>query len=199
MNWQSEDNQFVAAAKNGDQQAFSELVKRHRRLIYSIAYKITLCEEDSLDVTQDVYLKLVAKLHEYDGAGNFRAWLATITARTAIDFLRKAHHKEESVEPIILEELLEQNNKQSQNNPRDQFDRTFQKEKIELAMHHLSPQQRAILTLRLREEMEPKEIGERMGIAGKQVRTQLHRAICKLKEVIQIKESTEGQNYNESQ
>ena len=45
-----EDNRLVAAAASGDQEAFTVLVERYRRYIYTIAFKVVLDEDDALDI-----------------------------------------------------------------------------------------------------------------------------------------------------
>ena len=183
-----DDNILVEAALNGDQEAFAELFRRYRRYVYTIAYKITMHEDDALDVTQNVFLTLAEKLGAYEGRGTFRAWLAAITARQAYSHQRRAEHqRRKAVELQVVEELRNVVTPEDRNNPRLAFETEERLRLVDQAMVALSPQQRAILTLRLKEGMRPAEIAERLGIAGKQVRSQLHRAIKKIREMLQRK------------
>ena len=86
-----------------------------------------------------------------------------------------------------MEELRNVVTPEDRNNPRLAFETEERLRLVDQAMVALSPQQRAILTLRLKEGMRPAEIAERLGIAGKQVRSQLHRAIKKIREMLQRK------------
>ena len=183
-----DDNILVEAALNGDQEAFAQLFKRYRRYVYTIAYKITMHEDDALDVTQNVFLMLAEKLGAYEGRGTFRAWLAAITPRQASSHQRRAEHqRRKAVELQVVEELRNVVTPEDRNNPRLAFETEERLRLVDQAMVALSPQQRAILTLRLKEGMRPAEIAERLGIAGKQVRSQLHRAVKKIREVLSRK------------
>jgi RNA polymerase sigma-70 factor (ECF subfamily) len=179
-----EDNRLATAAANGDQEAFSILVKRYRPYVYRIAYKITLHEDDALDITQNVFVRLVEKIHYFNGRGRFRAWLATIAAREAINWLRSPSRREASTEPQVLAGLSDERQGRERSNPRDVLETVQRRQLVEGAMAHLSAQQRAIIALRLGEDMGPKEIAERLGLPARQVRLQLHRAIAKIRQAL---------------
>ncbi len=176
-----EDYELAMAAARGDREAFDTLVKRHYRAIYAIAYKIALHEERALDITQDVLVRLSQKVGDYRGEGRFGAWLATMTARVAVDYLRRSKPRESSTDPVKLTVISDIRGPVEERTPRDTLQTVRDLERIEAAMQELSPQQRAILSLNLREELGPKEIGERLDIPARQVRNQLHRAIGRLR------------------
>ncbi|NPU99736.1 MAG: RNA polymerase sigma factor, partial [Candidatus Omnitrophica bacterium] len=74
-----DDEQLAGLASQGDQEALAALAVRHRRWIYTVAYRIALREPDALDITQNVLLKLVSAIRSYQVPGNFRAWLTVLT------------------------------------------------------------------------------------------------------------------------
>src|SRR5262245_22077598 len=73
-----------------DQQASDEFVERYGRKIYSWCRKWNLQEADAEDVTQDVLLRLAAKMRHfaYDPARSFRGWLRTLTHNAWYDFVQ---------------------------------------------------------------------------------------------------------------
>ncbi|MFH1741557.1 MAG: sigma-70 family RNA polymerase sigma factor [bacterium] len=150
-----------------------------------IAYKIALHEQDALDITQNVFMRLVEKIGEFDisGRANFRGWLATISARKAIDHLRRVKRRETSVDRETLEAVRDEH---AVNNPRDTLDAAERRRLVELAMAQLPPQQRAIIALRLSEDMDHREIAECLGIPLGQVRSQSWRAVAKIREELKI-------------
>jgi len=68
-------------AAPADQEAWNEFVERYGRRIYGWCRRWDLQEADAEDVTQDVLLRLAAKLRDfaYDPSRSFRAWLKTLT------------------------------------------------------------------------------------------------------------------------
>jgi RNA polymerase sigma-70 factor (ECF subfamily) len=71
-----------------DPAAWAEFVEHYGRKVLAWCRKWGLQQADAEDVTQDVLLKLAARMRqfEYDPARSFRAWLKTVTQRTLIDF-----------------------------------------------------------------------------------------------------------------
>lgn len=158
----------------------------NKRMVYSIAYKITLNEEDALDATQNVFARLVEKIGLYEGRGDFRSWLATFAAHEAINLMRRpSHSRETATEPGILTAAIEDKNEQVSGNPQNSIETQEQRNLVESAIQELSPQQRAIFALRWREDISPKEIAERMGIPAGQVRSQLCFAISRIRATLE--------------
>jgi len=180
-----DDDQLAVASARGDQEAFTVLMTRYRRHIYSIAYKITLNREDALDVTQNVLLHLGRRIRKYRPTGRFRSWAGVIAAREAIDFLRRPCHREQTAESASLERLSHEGSNRSHGEARQALEAKEQKDLVEEAMKGLSPQQRAIVTLQLSEDLGPAEIARHLGLRAKQVRSQLHRAIQRIRTILE--------------
>lgn len=190
------DRTLAKAAAQGDEAAFEALVERYRRYIYAIAWKITLHQDDALDVTQDVLTLLAERIGQWRGDGALRSWLAAIAARAALDFMRRKRRvPEEALDPEAMELALNGSraghgmgwSTLAADDPRAAAERTEQRELVGAAMEGLSPQQRAIFWLRWKEDLGPGEIAERLDLAPGQVRVQLHRAIERLRDTVEKK------------
>src|SRR6516165_5287111 len=74
-----------------DQAAWDEFVERYSPKIYSWCRRWNLQEADAQDVTQDVLLRLAAKMRTfaYDPSGSFRGWLKTLAHHAWHDFVKK--------------------------------------------------------------------------------------------------------------
>lgn len=179
-----DDGTLAARAATGDQAAFTALIERYRRYIYTIAYKIALNEDDALDITQNVYARLVERIGDYEGRGSFKSWLAVMTSREAISFLRRSSRREEPTAPEIIEDLAMELTASASIDVRAALDVEQRRRLVEQAMKSLSPQQRAIVALRLGEDIGPKEIAQRLDLPASQVRSQLNRAIERIKKIL---------------
>jgi RNA polymerase sigma-70 factor (ECF subfamily) len=84
-----DDIALVRAAKEGDINAFDELVKRHERRIFRIAQNLLHNREDAQDVTQEAFLKAFQKLQQFQERSKFSTWLGRITINEALGKLRK--------------------------------------------------------------------------------------------------------------
>lgn len=178
-----DDEQLAGLASQGDRDALAVLVQRYETWIYTAAYKIALREQNAREITQDVVGKLVTAIRSYQAPGNFRAWLAVLTTRAAIDFTRRGRRREPPGEAVPFEEV-EDACPDPAPNPREALESLALRERVEKAMTNLTTQQRAILTLRLDEELRSREIAERLEIPSKQVRVQLSRVYAKLRTIL---------------
>lgn len=183
-----DDGQLVEKARQGDQSAFAELVTGYRSYVYTIAWKITLNEDDALDVTQEVFMRVAQKMSTLRLTGSFQGWLGSIAARQAISHCRKPARREIATDPWELASAVNAGAVRSQQTTKV-VDAQWQKQLVQGAMADLSPQQRAILTLILKEDMQPHEVAQQLGLGASQVRSQLHRAIAALRERLATKAS----------
>ncbi|MEN6627273.1 MAG: sigma-70 family RNA polymerase sigma factor [Candidatus Sumerlaeia bacterium] len=175
------DHELAAAAAGGDQQAFEQLVERYRRYIYAIAWRIVMDEDEALDIAQEVLLKMARRIGDWRGDGSFKAWVGAIASRTALDMARK--RRDVPVDPQDWQEADpgELVASSSPPSPREAVQALERRALVAEAMASLTPQQRAILMLRLEEELKPAEIAERLGLKPAQVRSQLSRAVARLR------------------
>jgi DNA-binding NarL/FixJ family response regulator len=79
---------MLAACLEGDQQAWDLLVERYTRLVYSIALKSGLGEQDAADVVQNVFTIVLRRLESLQQPDRFSAWLITTTHRESWRFKR---------------------------------------------------------------------------------------------------------------
>ncbi len=75
------DQALVQACLSGDEQAWSILIERYKRLIYSIPVKQRLQPCDAADIFQSVCLELVESLPNLRDTSKLKSWLITITLR----------------------------------------------------------------------------------------------------------------------
>lgn len=78
-NYSEENNvKLVRATLNGDRKALDKLVKIHQPFIYNVAWKMAWDPDDALDLTQEVLIKVITKLSQFNFESQFRTWLYRI-------------------------------------------------------------------------------------------------------------------------
>jgi RNA polymerase sigma factor (sigma-70 family) len=96
------DAQLVARCREGEQEAWNELVERFSRYVYAICVQaFKLPEHDSEDVFQEVFARAYEHLGKLRDDDAIRPWLAQLTRRLCIDRLRAGAHEQP-------EDLIEQ-------------------------------------------------------------------------------------------
>jgi len=83
------DATLVARAREGNQNAFGELVRRHSARIYGVSFKMLRNREDAEDNLQNVLFKAHRKIHQFEGKSHFSTWLTRIAINEAMMMLRK--------------------------------------------------------------------------------------------------------------
>lgn len=101
-NEETTDETLVRRFVDGDESAFSELLRRHEDRIFVMAHRITGDRTDALDATQDAFISLYRRAASFRGDSAFSTWLYRIGLNAAYDVVRK---RRPQVEP--RDDLLE--------------------------------------------------------------------------------------------
>src|SRR5262249_7739492 len=83
------DDELVALAQGGNEQAFEELVERHKQKAYHIAFDFCRNREDAKDLSQDAFLKAFVNLKNFDGRSSFYTWFYRILVNLCLDYKRR--------------------------------------------------------------------------------------------------------------
>ena len=82
------DAELVRGCREGDQEAWNELVERYSRYVYAIAVRgFRLSEDDAEDVFQDVFTRIYTRLDSLRDDSALRPWIAQLTRRRCLDAL----------------------------------------------------------------------------------------------------------------
>jgi RNA polymerase sigma factor (sigma-70 family) len=86
----STDAELIGKLIGGDQSAFETLYERHRRVLYTVAFRITGDSGTAEELLQDTFFQLWLKASQFDSArGSLIGWLLTMTRHRAIDRIRR--------------------------------------------------------------------------------------------------------------
>ena len=85
----NDDKDLVARCREGDDDAWRDLVDRFGPRVYAIAYHFTMKREDAEELSQEIFLKLFENLHRYDGGFPLIAWVLSVSRNLCIDRYRR--------------------------------------------------------------------------------------------------------------
>ena len=174
-------NDFTLAqrAGQGDLEAFEELFRRHRRLVYSLCLRMTQDVAEAEDVTQEVFVLLFRKIGGFRGEANFTTWLHRLTVNQVLMRFRKnKSRREDALEDEDIrphESVRPASPKASQ-----MIDRLT----LESAIAKLPPGYRAAFILHDIEGYEHEEVARILGCAVGTSKSQLHKARTKLRKLL---------------
>jgi RNA polymerase sigma-70 factor, ECF subfamily len=84
------DTELVGRARNGDRDAFGELVERHYDFVHGVAWRWCGNRADAEDVAQDVCVRLAKAIAGFKGGGAFTTWLYAVTLNAVRDMKRRS-------------------------------------------------------------------------------------------------------------
>ena len=184
----ADDDALVLAAKNGNEQAFEILVKRHRCKILSVALGFTRVQEDAEDIAQQSFQKAFVHLHAFERKSSFSTWLTRIAINESLMFLRKGHsHREISIDEDSSDlegAALRREIPDSNPDPEATY---LQQEKariLSVAMNTLRPRLRKAIELRDLGELSTEETARRMGTSVSATKSSVLRGRRKLREAL---------------
>ncbi|GKV65380.1 MULTISPECIES: sigma-70 family RNA polymerase sigma factor [Sporosarcina] len=166
---------LLKKAQKGNDQAFLELINPEKDKLYRIAFTYVKNESDALDVVQESIYKAYTSIKNVKETAYFSTWLTRILINTALDFIKK----KSKVVPI------EQDSLERVESPQ----KPFSEDKLDLleAIEELEEKYKTVIVLRFYKDLTVKQIAELLECPEGTVKTNLHRAINRLK--IRFKES----------
>lgn len=84
-----DEKKLVSCLKQGQEDAFRVLIRQYQGKLFSIAYGITLDREESLDIVQDVFLKVYRKIDSFREESKLSTWLYRITVNACLNWQRR--------------------------------------------------------------------------------------------------------------
>lgn len=87
------DLELVQASLQGNKQALEMLILRHQPFLYNVALKMTMSPQDAEDITQEVLLKAITTLSQFQGKSAFRTWLYRIAFNHIVNMGRRSREE----------------------------------------------------------------------------------------------------------
>ena len=168
----------IAAIRGGDQDAFARIVRLYEKRLYSLALMFVRDRAGAEDVVQEAFVRAYQHLHRYEEIREFYPWIATITARLALNWRRGRVHLQ----------FTEPDSPQSDvASPQDLLGESILEERAEqlwLAVSSLSQGERTAVLLFYKQDMSIADVANVLGVTTGSVKTLLFRAREKLRKSI---------------
>jgi RNA polymerase sigma-70 factor (ECF subfamily) len=162
-----------------DEDACSELVSEHQRMVYQLSLNLLGDHNEALDLSQEVFLRVFRTIHTFRGQSALRTWIYRIVVNQARNRQRwwRRRHKSQQVS---LDEHIQNHGELPEMRDGESPDRMFGRkelaERIRHALDALPFDQKTALVLREIDGLSYEEIGFSLGIAVGTVKSRLARA-----------------------
>ena len=174
------DAALMLRVKQGDREAFTELVEKYKQPVMNLAYRTLRDATEAEDLAQHVFLQVYKSAHRYEITAKFSTWLFTIARNLSLNEIRRrSRHPADS---------LDQHLGQEEDQPARQFQdvKAFAapeavlqqelQEKIDEALADLPETQRTAIQLCRQEELSYEDIAEVLGCSLSATKSIIHRA-----------------------
>jgi RNA polymerase sigma-70 factor, ECF subfamily len=177
------DEELVASARQGNRRAFEELVERHQRRAYHIAFDFARDRDEAKDLSQEAFLKAFTNLKNFDGRSSFYTWFYRILVNLCLDYKRRQKRAPAETFDETTQNQLEPS--QPQKKPRSPDEQVLARQislRVGEVLASLPARQRTAFVLKNHQGLSIKEIAELMETAEGTVKVHLHRAVTALRE-----------------
>jgi RNA polymerase sigma-70 factor (ECF subfamily) len=154
--------------------AYEELMRRYQRTLFNVCTRYLGNERDADDVCQEVMLKVLYGLKNFEGKSKFRTWLYSITYNECTTQYRKERRKRRLLDALSLDPQEEASD--------DQSPKIEEKGGLDRWLTHVNPIDREILVLRFVAELEFQEIADIMHMGLSATKMRFKRALDRLRE-----------------
>jgi RNA polymerase sigma-70 factor (ECF subfamily) len=164
------DVELFAACRRGEQEAFRVLFETYKDRVYSFALRFLGDESYAADLTQDIFVKLYKRIHDFRGDSRFETWLYRVVSNACIDDRRRRRR----YLPWLGDEHPSQvsgRNVQEEHAARKQAGSG-----VHAAISKLTPTLRVPILLRYMEGLSYEEISEVLNLSPGTVASRLNRA-----------------------
>ncbi len=167
---------LINRALAGEEMAYHKIMNLYKGRIFGYVYRIIRNYQDAEEITIETFVRCFKSIKSFDRSRPLSPWLFAIAHNLIIDFLRK---RKQAYEYLDKDRPV-----------KDDFVQHYEKnkelEKLEKALIKLPPIDREIVILFYKEEHSYQEVSEILGIPVSTIKTRLHRARLKLRDLLMV-------------
>lgn len=166
---------LVSKLRNGQQEAFVELVDILQTPLYVYCFKYVRNQEEALDLVQEVLIRFYSNFHELESDNSALAWIYTIARHKSLDFLRQEKIKKKLLNLLSFTDVFIS---------RPDFSESLRMKEILKAVQKLPAAARELIFLAMDDCLKQSDIASILGIPAGTVKSRLFHARRRLKEIL---------------
>ena len=187
----TDEQGWIEAARQEDADAWAQLVQLHQQPIFRLAYLLLGDPDDAQDVAQETFLRAYHALEHFDSARPLRPWLMRITTNLCHNWRRSVSRYLATLQQVLQRDSTPHTAVQ-------QAEQHLEAELIWKAVQRLRLEDQQVIYLRYFMDCSEAETAEVLGVAQGTVKSRQHRALARLRGVLEkefpqlIQEGSDG-------
>ncbi|MCX8131345.1 MAG: sigma-70 family RNA polymerase sigma factor [Clostridia bacterium] len=181
---ETSDLELVQKCLSGEQEVFSEIVTRYKKLIYSVVYNMISDKQEVNDISQEVFIRIYKSLDKYNPEYKFSTWAVKIATNLCLDILRK-----KKVDSVSIDEVIDISS--SVDTPETRYIKKEKSEIIRQAIAELPDKYRVPILLFHQNGLSYEEITEILKEPMTIIKNRLYRARLMLREKLESQRKEE--------
>ncbi len=190
----STDGQLVAQTLGGTKAAFDQLIRRYQRQAVAVSYRLLGNSHDSLEVTQDAFLKAFTSLASLQKPEAFGGWLMRIVSNLSLNYRRSRKNRSGQ---LPLDDLLGPTTTEQSDahgggsewmtragDPVRRLESEEMGRKLKEALAQLPEKQRLAIVMFTLDEMPQKQVAEALNCSVEAVKWHVFQGRKKLKKLL---------------
>ena len=170
---------LVDLAREGDVNAFAELVRTYQNEVYTLALRVVADRELAADVAQDAFVRAWRAMSSFRGDARFSTWMDRITINTAFTSRERAtRRRTDSLDEIHVEPEA------SDPTPEQAGETAGLRTELERALASLPASRRVVVVLKDVYDWSHAEIADHLDISVTAAKVRLHRGRRQLREAL---------------
>ena len=172
---EKQEQQWVEAARQGDQSAFEQLVHLYEKRVLALTTRMCKNPEDAEEAAQEAFLSAWQGLPFFRGDASFSTWLYRLASNACVDLLRREGRRQSAAGPSLNDEEVQLEVPDTAPSPQEQAERSELRQQIEAGLQALTPDHRQVLLLREMHQLSYDEIAQTLDVDVGTVKSRINR------------------------
>lgn len=187
-----EDEVLVHEIVNGSQAAMEVLTRKYYKSVYAFVYRKVGDKETAYDLCQEIFIKVIQRIHSYSNKGAFHSWLFAIAINHCRDYWGSASYKQ-SAQQTELTKSIPSNERAVPYI----FESKETREQVKAAINRLPEQQKEAVLLKYYHDMKISDIANATNASVPTVKSRLKQGLGKLAKLLNGGEQDENQKQRQ--
>lgn len=170
-----QEQKWIHAAREGDQNAFAELVRLYEKKVFALTLRMCKNPEDAAEAAQETFLAAWQGLPNFRGDAAFSTWLYRLASNACVDLLRREGRHRDAAGPSFNDDEVNLEVPDTAASPHDLAERAELRAQVEAGLAALSPEHREVLVLREIHQLSYDEISRILNLDTGTVKSRISR------------------------